>query len=158
MSVLFPKITVRASLDFDSLLLPSFLVATTAQQRGGRDQTPYPASPPHHEPSSLWPSSIIVVDRSSRKPPFSSSCPWKKGKEQRPAANRTASVHLHQALPTGSPSSKDQYVSASVFHRCCPLGRAKSTVLVSLTVWPPHPSISAVLGVTAHNPAYRIIT
>ena len=53
MYVLFPKITVRASPDFDSLLLPSFLVATTAQQRGGRDQTPYPASPPHHEPSSL---------------------------------------------------------------------------------------------------------
>ena len=98
------------------------------------------------------------MDRSSRKPPFSSSCPWKKGKEQRPAANRTASVHLHQALPTGSPSSKDQYVSANVFHRCCPLSTAKSTVLVSLTVWSPHPSISAVLGVTAHNPAYRIIT
>ena len=119
---------------------------------------PYPASPPHHEPSSLWPSSIIVVDRSSRKPPFSSSCPWKKGKEQRPAANRTTSVRLRQTLPTGLPSSKDKYFSASVFHHCCPLGRAKSTVLVGLTVWPPHPSISAVLGVTAHNPAYRIVT
>ncbi|XP_066389348.1 uncharacterized protein [Miscanthus floridulus] len=67
-------------------------------------------------------------------------------------------MRLCQALPTGSPSSKDQYVSASVFHSCCPLGRAKSTVLVSLTVWLPYPSISAVLGVTAHNPAYRIIT
>ena len=98
------------------------------------------------------------MDRSSRKPPFNSSCLWKKGKEQRPAANRTASVRLRQALPTGSPSSKDQYVSASVFHRCCPLSRAKSTILVSLTVWPPHPSISVVLGVTVHNPAYRIIT
>ena len=153
MSVLFPKMTVRASLDFDSLLLPSFLVATTAQQRGGPDQTPYPASPPHHEPSSLCPSSVIVVDhRATRR-----SAPPAHGRKERNGVQRPDDQRASPPGPSHRLAVVKGSVSTNVFHRCCSLGRAKSTVLVSLTVWT-HPSISAVLGVTAHNPAHRIIT
>jgi hypothetical protein len=125
-SVLFPKITVRATPDFDSLLLPSFLVATTVQQRGGQDQTPYPASPPHHEPSSLWPSSIIAVDhRASCR-----SAPPAHGRKERNVVQRPDD---QRASPPGPPHQGRSPVEAKLGSGPCLPADSRSPLALAST-------------------------